>query len=48
MPRVKAIREIVKQVENEWEQPLGPRKFAQLRDLLTQLYTTTATHTRRS
>ncbi len=34
----KAIREIVQQVENEWEQQLGPRKFAQLRSLLTQLY----------
>jgi DNA-binding MarR family transcriptional regulator len=35
---VKAIREIVKDVETEWEQQLGPRKFAQLRRLLTQLY----------
>jgi DNA-binding MarR family transcriptional regulator len=35
---VKAIREIVKDVEIEWEEQLGPRKFAQLRDLLTQLY----------
>jgi DNA-binding MarR family transcriptional regulator len=35
---VRAIREIVTDVETEWEQQLGPRKFAQLRDLLTQLY----------
>jgi DNA-binding MarR family transcriptional regulator len=35
---VKAIREIVKDVETEWEQQLGARKFAQLRDLLSQLY----------
>jgi DNA-binding MarR family transcriptional regulator len=35
---VNAIREIVKDVEAEWEQQLGPRKFAQLRRLLTQLY----------
>jgi DNA-binding MarR family transcriptional regulator len=34
----KAIREIVKDLESEWEQQLGPRKFAQLRRLLTQLY----------
>ena len=44
----KAIREIVQEVEAEWEQQLGPRKFAQLRDLLSQLYaitTPTAGHT---
>jgi DNA-binding MarR family transcriptional regulator len=34
----KAIREIVKEVEAEWEQQLGVRKFAQLRSLLTELY----------
>jgi DNA-binding MarR family transcriptional regulator len=34
----KAIRAIVREVEIEWEQQLGPRKFAQLRGLLTQLY----------
>ena len=34
----KAIREIVQDVETEWRQQLGARKFAQLRDLLTQLY----------
>jgi DNA-binding MarR family transcriptional regulator len=41
-----AIREIVREVEAEWEQQLGPRKFAQLRDLLAQLYaiTTAADH----
>src|ERR1700761_7171355 len=33
----KAIYEIVQDVENEWEQQLGPRKFAQLRRLLTEL-----------
>jgi DNA-binding MarR family transcriptional regulator len=35
---IHAIREIVQDVETEWEQQLGPRKFAQLRDLLAQLY----------
>lgn len=35
---LKAIREIVREVETEWEQQLGPRKFAQLRGLLMQLY----------
>jgi DNA-binding MarR family transcriptional regulator len=35
---IEAIRELVQGVENEWEEQLGPRKFAQLRDLLTQLY----------
>jgi DNA-binding MarR family transcriptional regulator len=34
----KSIREIVKELEAEWEHQLGPRKFAQLRGLLTQLY----------
>ena len=38
----KAIREIVHEVEAEWAEQLGPRKFAQLRDLLAQLYATTA------
>jgi DNA-binding MarR family transcriptional regulator len=33
----KAIREIVKDLETEWAEQLGPRKFAQLRDLLAQL-----------
>ena len=35
---IKAIRETVQDVETEWEQQLGARKFTQLRDLLTQLY----------
>ena len=39
-----AIREIVQEVEAEWEQQLGPRKFAQLRDVLAQLYAITADH----
>jgi DNA-binding MarR family transcriptional regulator len=34
---VTAIREIVQEVEAEWEGQLGPRKFAQLRNLLVQL-----------
>jgi DNA-binding MarR family transcriptional regulator len=38
----KAIREIVQEVEAEWEQQLGPRKVTQLRDLLAQLYAVTA------
>jgi DNA-binding MarR family transcriptional regulator len=40
----KAIREIVTDLETEWEQELGPRKFAQLRGLLTQLYTIAGQH----
>jgi DNA-binding MarR family transcriptional regulator len=35
---IRAIREIVQEVEAEWEGQLGPRKFAQLRGLLTQLH----------
>ena len=35
----KAIYEIVQEVEGDWEQQLGPRKFGQLRHLLTELYT---------
>ena len=34
---VTTIREIVHAVESEWEQELGPRKFAQLRRLLEEL-----------
>lgn len=41
---IKAIREIVGEVEAEWEQQLGRRKFAQLRELLAQLHATTADH----
>ncbi len=39
---VRAIREIVLEVEADWEQQLGPRRFAQLRKLLTQLQVTAA------
>jgi DNA-binding MarR family transcriptional regulator len=38
---IKAIREIVHELEAEWERELGPRKFAQLRNLLLQLHTIT-------
>ncbi len=38
----RAIREIVGEVEAEWQHQLGPRNFAQLRNLLTQLHATTA------
>ena len=41
---IKAIREIVQDVEAEWRQRLGPRKFAQLRDLLAQLHAIAADH----
>jgi DNA-binding MarR family transcriptional regulator len=34
---VEAIREIVAEVENDWERQLGPEAFAQLRDLLHRL-----------
>ncbi|MGO9906378.1 MAG: MarR family winged helix-turn-helix transcriptional regulator [Solirubrobacteraceae bacterium] len=44
---IKAIREIVQDVEAEWGQQLGARKFAQLRDLLTQLYAMAAPTTER-
>ena len=39
---IKAIREIVGEVEAEWQQQLGRCKFAQLRDLLAQLHAITA------
>ncbi len=39
---IKAIREIVGEVETEWQQQLGPRNFAQLRKLLGQLHEITA------
>jgi DNA-binding MarR family transcriptional regulator len=35
---IKAIRQVVQEVEDDWEQQLGAREFAQLRALLTQLY----------
>jgi DNA-binding MarR family transcriptional regulator len=34
---VRAIREIVTEVEGEWEQQLGPKQFADLRELLRDL-----------
>jgi DNA-binding MarR family transcriptional regulator len=36
-----AIYEIVQEVERDWEEQLGARKFAQLRHLLTQLHAIT-------
>jgi DNA-binding MarR family transcriptional regulator len=33
----RTIRETVREVETEWEQQLGPGRFAQLRELLTEL-----------
>jgi DNA-binding MarR family transcriptional regulator len=36
-----AMREIVLEIEAEWTQKLGPRRFAELRDLLGQLNATT-------
>jgi DNA-binding MarR family transcriptional regulator len=38
---IKAIRQVVQEVEADWEQQLGLREFAQLRGLLTQLYAIT-------
>jgi DNA-binding MarR family transcriptional regulator len=37
---VEAIREIVLEVEADWEQQLGPARIAELRDLLKQLNAT--------
>ena len=39
---IQAIREIVGAVEAERQEHLGPRKFAQLRELLSQLHAITA------
>jgi DNA-binding MarR family transcriptional regulator len=39
---VKAIREIVMDVEAEWERELGAGQFSDLRELLTRLNTTVA------
>jgi len=39
---VQAIREIVLEVEADWEQRLGPARVAKLRDLLKQLNASTA------
>ncbi len=38
---LEAEREIVRQIEAEWEQALGPQRFAQLHDILTDLATGT-------
>ncbi|MBA2637884.1 MAG: hypothetical protein H0U79_06645, partial [Solirubrobacterales bacterium] len=38
---VKAIREIVTEVEAEWEHELGTSQFSELRELLTRLYSAT-------
>jgi hypothetical protein len=40
---IQGIREIVAEVETEWETQLGAGSFAQLRDLLTQLCAITST-----
>jgi DNA-binding MarR family transcriptional regulator len=40
---IEAIRDIVREVETEWEHQLGAQKFAQLRDLLAQLHAITTT-----
>jgi DNA-binding MarR family transcriptional regulator len=37
-----AIRQIVLEVEDDWEQKLGARRFAQLRNLLERLNASTA------
>jgi DNA-binding MarR family transcriptional regulator len=39
---IRAIREIVGEVEAEWTRQLGPRRFSQLRNLLMALYTDAA------
>lgn len=39
---IRAIREIVLEVEADWEEQLGPRRFAQLRSMLTQLHVVAA------
>jgi DNA-binding MarR family transcriptional regulator len=41
---VRAIREIVTEVEGEWEQRLGPDQFAHLRKLLTDLNAVVTSH----
>ena len=38
---IRTIREIVLEVEAEWQEQLGARRFTQLRDLLTQLHVIT-------
>jgi len=39
---IKAIRDIVGEIEAEWREQRGPREFAQLRNLLTQLHAVVA------
>ena len=39
---VRAIREIVLEVEADWEHQLGAKRFAQLRDVLENLNASTA------
>jgi DNA-binding MarR family transcriptional regulator len=39
---IKAIREIVREIEADWEEQLGAPNFAQLRDLLARLHAITA------
>jgi DNA-binding MarR family transcriptional regulator len=39
---IEAIREIVQQIETEWERELGAREFAELRELLARLHAITA------
>jgi DNA-binding MarR family transcriptional regulator len=39
---VKAIREILVDVETDWEHELGARQFSELRELLTRLYSAVA------
>jgi DNA-binding MarR family transcriptional regulator len=34
---IRTIREVIGEVEAEWEQELGPRNFAELRELLVRL-----------
>ncbi len=41
---LKAEREIAHEIEAEWKQTLGPRRFAQLQDILTDLATSTPTN----
>jgi DNA-binding MarR family transcriptional regulator len=43
---IKAIREIVVEVEAEWEEQLGSREFTQLRELLVQLQAITDANAR--
>jgi hypothetical protein len=42
---IRAIREIVMEVEAEWETTLGPRRFGQLKRGLAELVATTSART---